>query len=194
MLPEVKTEVPTFDYSTVNPDTAEFLKKKECTIEGIFHKARFEVGRELKEAQELLAKNRYGCFIEWAESIGFKKQTTYNLINYHNLIVQQLDSKDIIEELPKRLAYDISSPSAPPELKQAVLNGDITTHKEYQELKRQLELEQAAKADAEQRVNNLANQLSSTTEENQRLREENLELANKPPEVEVQKIMKGVEI
>jgi len=134
-------QTPTFDYSNLPSDTVEYLHTKELIIEGVFHKARFEVGRELKEAQEHLAKNGYGCFGNWCESLGFKKQTTYNLINYSNLIVQQLDNRQLLESLPKKLAYEIARPSAPLELKQAVLNGDISTHKEYQELKKQLEAE-----------------------------------------------------
>lgn len=154
-LPVTNNTTSSFDYAVVDSETASFLQQKETNIEGIYHKARFDVGRELKETQELLSKCGYGCFGQWCESIGFNREMSSRLIQYHELIVRNSDKRELIESLPKTLAQEIARPSAPEDLKQAVLNGDITTHKEYQQLlKAQKEAEQRAQ-EAEQRADNL---------------------------------------
>ncbi|MDD3157458.1 hypothetical protein [Anaeromusa sp.] len=122
-----------FNYASVSTETKTFLQRKEAVIEGAFHKARFDVGRELKDAQDHLAQNGYGCFQQWAESIGFKPDTTHRLIRYHELIIANGDKREFLEALPKRLVDEIARPSVNPEIKDAVFSGDITTHKQYQE-------------------------------------------------------------
>lgn len=177
----VKTNsLPAFDYSAVKPDIAQYLKQKELIIEGVFHKARFEVGKELKEAQEHLSKNGYGCFGQWCESMGFSREMSSRLIRYNELIVNNVDKRELIEAMPVSLIDAVAKPSAPQELKEAVLNGNITTHKEYQELKKKLEEEIKAKTDAETRVDNLAKQLEDSEEENQELRQANKDLSKRP--------------
>jgi predicted nucleic acid-binding Zn-ribbon protein len=56
---------------------------------------------------------------------------------------------EIFDNLPKMLQADISSPSAPAEAVNAVLSGDITTHKDYIALKKRIEelTEELDKAD-----------------------------------------------
>lgn len=39
----------TFDYSLIDNDTAEFLKEREYTINGIAEDARIKIGKELKK-------------------------------------------------------------------------------------------------------------------------------------------------
>jgi len=146
-----------FDYAVVDTETSEFLQQKAINIEGLYHKARFDIGKELKAAQEKLSKHGYGCFVQWVESVGFKFQRAYELIDYYDLIFRNSDKQDLIEGLPKTLAMAISKNSAPTELKQAVLNGDITTHKEYQDLlKAQKEAECQAQ-EAERRAQEAEN-------------------------------------
>ena len=41
----------TFDYSLVDNETAEFLKEREYTINGIAEDARIKIGRELKKRE-----------------------------------------------------------------------------------------------------------------------------------------------
>jgi hypothetical protein len=109
------------------------LKQKENNMREIVGNAYTQLGKELKEAQEALANNRTGIFEEWYTALGFKKQTVYNMINRYNLIVQQLDNKELIEELPLRLTYEIAKKNAPAELKQKVLDGEVKTLKDYKE-------------------------------------------------------------
>lgn len=40
----------TFDYSLIDNDTAEFLKEREYTINGIAEDARIKIGKELKKS------------------------------------------------------------------------------------------------------------------------------------------------
>jgi hypothetical protein len=122
-----------FNYSSLDEATAIFLKTKEDTIRVIAGNAYTLIGQHLKESQDRLALNRHGCFQEWVESIGFKKQTAYKLIQRYNLIVHNMDNRNLIEDLPLSLSYEISKPSADPETVKKVFDGDITDHKQYQE-------------------------------------------------------------
>jgi hypothetical protein len=155
-----------FDYSVLDTDTADYLKQKEINIRGIASKAFGDLGKELKEVQDRLAQHRYGCFEEWYTGFGLKKQTVYNYINYHNLIVQQLDNKELIEALPRSLAYEIAKSSAHQDLKQKVLSGDITTTKEYQKLLKEQK-----------------DEIQLLTEDNATLRQANKELEKTKPGV-----------
>ena len=55
----------------------------------------------------------------------------------------------ILEDLGPSLLYAAAKPSAPAELVQAVKDGDITSHKQYQDLLAKLKAEQAAREKAE---------------------------------------------
>lgn len=46
------------------------------------------------------------------------------------------EQRNLIEDLPVSLTYEIAKPSANPELKQKVLDGEIKTLKEYKELEK----------------------------------------------------------
>lgn len=138
-----------FDYSQLDTATTLFLQRKEQNMREIVGKAYTELGRELYEAQQELSKNGYGCFREWCDSIGMKKDAVNRLIRRYNLIVANCDEqKELIEDLPVSLTYEIAKPSAEstPEKAQAkseVLAGEIDTLKEYRA--RIAELEAKAK-------------------------------------------------
>ncbi len=129
-----------FDYTKLESDVAVFLQSKAERIQNAVGKAYTEIGRELAEAQERLAShNKYeGVFETWYSSMGFKMQTVYNLINRYKYVLQNLEDMPQIEDLPLSLSYEVSKPSAPKELQQAVLSGDIMTHKEYKEMEAKL--------------------------------------------------------
>lgn len=138
---ELSTE---FKYDLVDQSTADFLKQKEFNMREIVGKAYTELGRELKEAQEKLAgNNQYnGLFERWCNSIGLKKDLVYRLINRFKLIANCEDQK-IIEDLPVSLTYEIAKPSSEStepkkQAKEAVLNGEVKTLKEYKELEAKL--------------------------------------------------------
>ncbi|MCG3227905.1 hypothetical protein HXV89_00265 [Bacillus subtilis] len=140
MTKELSTE---FKYDLVDQSTADFLKQKEFNMREIVGKAYTELGRELKEAQDMLAKNGYGCFRSWIESLGMKKDAVNRLINRYDLIVANCDDQELIEDLPVSLTYEIAKPSSESteskkQAKEAVLNGEIKTLKEYKELEAKL--------------------------------------------------------
>jgi len=131
--PSVVDQTTAFDYSEVDHDTAAFLQEKANRITEIRLKSTVTIGRELKEAQDRLANNKTGVFGKWSESIGFKKSTAYNYIRAYEYIVQNLDNIPDLDSIQPSLLLEISKPSAPPELQQAVIDGDITKHKDYVE-------------------------------------------------------------
>ena len=59
-----------FDYSLVDGETAEFLKEREYTINGIAEDARIKIGRELEKAKNKLANHHGGVFQKWVQSGG----------------------------------------------------------------------------------------------------------------------------
>ncbi|WP_051053183.1 hypothetical protein [Bacillus subtilis] len=139
MMNELSTE---FKYDLVDQSTAEFLKQKEFNMREIVGKAYTELGRELKEAQDVLAKNGYGYFQAWVESIGLNKMQANRLIQRYSLVTNCYDQK-LLEDLPVSLTYEISRPSSESteskkQAKEAVLNGEIKTLKEYKELEAKL--------------------------------------------------------
>lgn len=177
------TEIATFDYGQLDAPIAEFLRTKERNMREIVGKAYTELGRELKEAQEALSRNGYGCFDAWCSTLGFSKRTATNLLQRFELFAQILPEQHaLIEDLPVSLSYEIASPaadkSAPKRAaKSAVLMGDIKTLKEYRELVTKLEAEEAARKAAEARIAEVA-------DENEVLRGTVESLAAAPPRIE----------
>lgn len=130
----------TFDYSLIDNDTAEFLKEREYTINGIAEDARIKIGKELKKAQDKLANHHEGVFVKWYESGGLDKHQVYYYINLNQFSTNlENTQKDNFLNAPKSLQKEVMKKNAPEELKQKVLDGDITTHKEYKKLQRDKE-------------------------------------------------------
>lgn len=153
-----------FDYSLVGNDTASELKRLSNQLDGIYQNYSVAVGEVLYQAQQELSSYDGGTFQKWVESKGISKSNAYNYINNYRL-VQNLDNpqeKEIFLSQPKSLQYEMSKPSALPEVNQAVFDGDITTHKAYKELERKLKLQ-------EQITNDL-------TDENSRLKSATVEV------------------
>ena len=143
-----------FDYKILDEELAKFLQEKEKQMKNTISNAYYQIGKELKEAQEKLSgNNQYdGIFQKWYESLGFKKTTVYNYMNYYDLVVQNLEDRKQIEALPRSLVYEIAKPSADEELKEKLLDGDITTHKKYKELKKEKEKAEKEKEEMEKKL------------------------------------------
>lgn len=146
----------TFDYSLVDNETADFLKEREYTINGIAEDARIKIGRELKKAKSKLANHHGGVFQKWVQSGGMSIDDAYYYINLNELS-RNLDNtkKDNFLNAPKSLQKEVMKKNAPEDLKQKVLDGDITTNKEYQQLQKE-------KSELEQEKSQLESQLSNT--------------------------------
>ena len=92
-------------------------------------------------------------FRAWCASMGMSKSTAYSLLQvaeaYHQSSPKQ---QKLLDQLPKTLLYDYAKPSTTEEVKKDILSGDITTHKQYQEvMARNKQLEKDAELDRKER-------------------------------------------
>ena len=89
-------------------------------------------------------------FQRWCESVGIKRSTAYNLLQVQALLSGSTpEEQATLEAASPSLLYAAAKPSAPAELVQAVKAGDITSHKQYQELLAKYNAEKAAREKAE---------------------------------------------
>ena len=133
-----------FNYAVLSAEMGDYLKRKEEQLKNEYMNFTANCGRIFAEAQEKLAGNNHynGVFEKWIKSMGFAKSTVYRMIDVHRFYSSQIGTSkqaELFNNLSKSLQYEISKPSAPPELVDKVMSGDITTHKEYIALKKQLE-------------------------------------------------------
>ena len=160
-----------FDYSELDTDTAEQLGKISENVLNIKKKYIFDMAEQVKKAHDLLANHRNGLFGAWCESVGISRRTGEMLNNiakqFRNISSEQQENLEKLTDGNVKLLYEAARPSAPAELVEAVKNGDITTHKEYIELKKQLEDAKSRAEAAEQKVDKLH-------ESNQKMRTENI--------------------
>lgn len=136
-----------FDYSGLDEQTVNdlHLAERECAA-----------GRRLAEAglrrmadgvaiaHEALVPNwdnsKHGnrgedTFRRWCESIGVSKSAAYRLLQVTALFDNSSpEQQKILDSLSPSLLYAAAKPTAPADLVQAVKSGDITTHKQYQDL------------------------------------------------------------
>ncbi len=184
-----------FDYSALDAGTAKGLRDCEDFIRRKTSGYFTELGQKFKEAQTLLASHSAGTFEKWYTSVGFKRQTVYNLIDRYEFLSSPTigGREEIFEALPLTLSYEISKPDAPAELVDKVLDGDIESNAEYQKLKAELEK-------ANKKAEFWSNAQQNALKENQKLRGDrnkamtkvtNLErklkeLENRPVDVAVQ--------
>ena len=176
----------TFDYSLVDNETADFLKEREYTINGIAEDARIKIGKELKKAQDKLANHDKGVFYKWFESGGLNKHQVYYYINLVELSTN-LDNvqKDNFLSAPKSLQKEVMKKNTPDGLKQKVLDGDITTHKEYKQL-------QQEKSELEQEKSQLESQLEQAQRSEEIARKQLEDEQDKEPEVIEREVVKEV--
>lgn len=90
-------------------------------------------------------------FGRWCESVGLNRKAAERLLQVSKLFDNSTPREQkVLEELGPTLLYAAAKPSAPAELVQAVRDGDITTHKQYQALLAQYNAERTAREKAEQ--------------------------------------------
>lgn len=143
--PERAAEVSeSFNYAVLTAELGDYLKHKEEQLRNEYMNFTANCGRIFVEAQEKLAgDNQYnGMFEKWITAMGFKKSTVYEMIRIHQFRSSEIrttEQAQLFDSLSKSLQYEVAKPSAPPKLVEQVMNGDITTHKEYIRLKKELE-------------------------------------------------------
>lgn len=189
-----------FNYAVLSAEMGDYLKRKEEQLKNEYMNFTANCGRIFAEAQEKLAKNGFGddngLFRKWIASMGFSKTTVYRMIDIYKFRLSQIgtdEGKTFFDALPKTLQADISAPSAPPELVDKVMSGDITTHKEYIALKKQLEAAEehnaALSAEKEQFHRASKTNLEKLNEERDRsaeLERRIKELESRPVDIQIQ--------
>lgn len=155
-------ELPVFDYSGLDDNTAEYLKALAERANMMRSNFVTDMALIVSSAHWYLCgvvapcdNSKHGnrgdkSFRAWCASIGIGKDTAYRLLNVQTLIDRSTDEElRTLEKAPAKLLYAAAKPSAPAELVQAVKDGDITSHKQYQDLLAKLKAAQSDKAAAE---------------------------------------------
>ena len=147
-IPESMT--PAFDYTGLDGQTVEdlhlaeeeYLHGKKLAARGLVN-----MGEGIAIAHDALVancdrhKNQHSedTFRAWCLSMGITKDTAYRLLQVSALMDGSSPAQQkVLKELSPSLLYAVAKPSAPEGLVEQVKNGDITTHKEYQELLAQI--------------------------------------------------------
>ena len=130
-----------FDYSGLNVVTVDTLHLAENIIRSARQKYIVDLAGAVDMAHEELVRNSDGhnqhteeTFVAWCRSVGISKTTAYQLLQVQALLTgATAEEQATLEAASPSLLYAAAKPSAPAELVQAVKDGDITTHKQYQE-------------------------------------------------------------
>lgn len=159
------TEAPDFDYSSLDTDTAERLKGLAQRANLLRSNFVTDMALIVSSAHWYLCgvvapcdNSKHGnrgdkSFRAWCASIGIGKDTAYRLLNVQTLIDGSTDEElKTLEKAPAKLLYAAAKPSAPAELVQAVKEGDITSHKQYQDLLKKYKKSQAEMEQMEKRM------------------------------------------
>lgn len=150
--------LPAFDYTGLNVVTVDTLHLAENIIRSARQKYIVDLAGAVDMAHEELVRNSDGhnqhteeTFVAWCRSVGISKTTAYQLLQVQALITGATpEEQAVLEAASPSLLYAAAKPSAPAELVQAVKDGDITTHKQYQYLLARYNAEKSARQQAEQ--------------------------------------------
>lgn len=177
----------TFDYSLIDSETADKLKKYDRQLNMLYNNYSIEVGEILFNANKEFSNPKDGTFIKWVEYKGFKRQSAYNYMNIYKAFqsLESIDEQKHFLSQSKSLQYEMSKPSANKKVNQAVFSGDIKTHKEYKELERQLKQRDEQNAQLQSQV-----EQAQRSEEIARKQLEDAE--NREPEVVEREVVKEV--
>ncbi len=171
----------TFDYSELDADTAAKLENVTAEISNVRKEYIFTMAKKVAYAHDLLANHYGGKFGAWCESIGISRDTGNNLVRvaelFGNSTVEEQMNLNKLTDGNIKLLYEAARPSAPAELVEQVKSGDITTHKEYIELKKQLEAQM-------QRYSKALDENHSLHDENQSLRRDRVNAMNRADNAE----------
>ena len=151
LTPAGQTAPAEFDYSVLDTDTAEKLRGiTECVCE-LQQSYAWGMAYQVGRAHDLLCRggscntvlqlhkangNRGDTtFTSWCDFVGITRQTAYRLLDAYRLICDASpEQQKNLQLAPAKLLYAAGKKDAPADLVQAVKDGDITTHKQYQEL------------------------------------------------------------
>lgn len=140
--------VPVFDYSGLDEHTTDTLHWAENRIRASRRKYVIDVAETVAIVHDTLCGTivhnvdngqfapKEDTFRRWCEIIiGISKSTAYNLLQVNALMASATqEERNTLASASPSLLYAAAKPSAPADLVQAVKDGDITTHKQYQDL------------------------------------------------------------
>lgn len=165
LAPTAPMSLPAFDYTGLDDQTVADLHLAEREVAS--GKRMAEIGlRRMADGVAIahdalcgscdkMSQLKHGnrgeaTFGAWCDSVGLNRKAAERLLQVSRLFDQSSPNEEkVLETLGPTLLYAAAKPSAPAELVQAVKDGDITTHKQYQDLLARYNAEKAAREQAE---------------------------------------------
>lgn len=146
------TSLPAFNFGALDAETAEKLRGiTDCVME-MYQTYAWGMAYQVGRAHDLLCGDSDRCetvlqrsengqfakkektFTAWCAYIGVERRSAYNLLNAYRLICKATpEQQRNLQLAPAKLLYEAGKKDVPDQLADAVMNGDITTHKQYQE-------------------------------------------------------------
>lgn len=164
--------VPAFDYSGLDADTAEKLRGITDRVMELYQNYAWGMAYQVGRAHDLLCGDGGSCetvsqlhkangnrgentFTAWCAYIGVERRSAYNLLNAYRLICKATpEQQRNLQLAPAKLLYEAGKKDVPDQLADAVMNGDVTKTKQFLDAKREwqakLDAEHAAREQAEQ--------------------------------------------
>lgn len=155
-MAESETALQAFDYTVLPANMCTVIRAN--TEEFTLHMNRSvqEYGQacvNVMNVHAALADRYSGRWAQWCQSVGLSVRSATRMVEVGSNVMGSAKLAELVQDgqIGKSLLQAICAPSAEPEAVEQVLSGDITTHKEYQELLAQLKAEKERSAAAEAR-------------------------------------------
>lgn len=155
-MAESETALQAFDYTVLPANMCTVIRAN--TEEFTLHMNRSvqEYGQacvNVMNVHAALADRYSGRWAQWCQSVGLSIRSATRMVEVGSNVMGSAKLAELVQDgqIGKSLLQAICAPSAEPEAVDQVLSGDITTHKEYQELLAQLKDEKERGAAAEAR-------------------------------------------
>ena len=155
-MAESETALQAFDYTVLPANMCTVIRAN--TEEFTLHMNRSvqEYGQacvNVMNVHAALADRYSGRWAQWCQSVGLSIRSATRMVEVGSNVMGSAKLAELVQDgqIGKSLLQAICAPSAEPEAVDQVLSGDITTHKEYQELLAQLKAEKERSAAAEAR-------------------------------------------
>lgn len=155
-MAESETALQAFDYTVLPANMCTVIRAN--TEEFTLHMNRSvqEYGQACMNVMNVhaaLADRYSGRWAQWCQSVGLSIRSATRMVEVGSNVMGSAKLAELVQDgqIGKSLLQAICAPSAEPEAVDQVLSGDITTHKEYQELLAQLKAEKERGAAAEAR-------------------------------------------
>lgn len=142
-MAESETALQAFDYTVLPANMCTVIRAN--TEEFTLHMNRSvqEYGQacvNVMNVHAALADRYSGRWAQWCQSVGLSIRSATRMVEVGSNVMGSAKLAELVQDgqIGKSLLQAICAPSAEPEAVDQVLSGDITTHKEYQELLAQI--------------------------------------------------------